>query len=199
MNGLPIGALNSYTFNNVRGNHSISATFKENVTDTEPPTPNPASFSVPPTPLNNSEIIMEATFGIDPSVPIKYLFEETSGHTGGTSSGWQESPIYIDTGLAAGTQYTYTVKMKDLYGNTTAASAPVTVSTLITIKNIVTDNFGSGRNYLTQGVSGTIWDGFIGQGTYETVAKLNSNIDAAGQLYVQVNQRPLAEPVPADN
>lgn len=29
LNGLPIGALNSYTFNNVRGNHSISVTFVE--------------------------------------------------------------------------------------------------------------------------------------------------------------------------
>jgi hypothetical protein len=29
LNGLPVGALNNYTFNNVRGNHSISVTFAE--------------------------------------------------------------------------------------------------------------------------------------------------------------------------
>ena len=184
LNGLPIGAMNSYTFNNVRGNLSISVTFRQ----TQPPTPNPESFSVVPTTLNNSEIIMEATTGtpVDPNaVPIQYLFEETSGHSGGTSSNWQSSPIYTDIGLAAETQYTYTVKMRDSYGNTTAASAPVSATTLITIKNVLTDNFDTTHDFLTQGVSGTIWDGLIGQGTYETVTKLNSNTDAAGQLYLK--------------
>src|SRR4030042_1357590 len=47
------------------------------------------------------------------------------------------------------------------------------------------DNFNTTRNYLTQGVSGTGWDGFIGQGANETVDKLNANIDRAGKLYME--------------
>jgi hypothetical protein len=150
------------------------------ITDNDPPIPNPATFSTPPVPLNNSKIIMAATTGIDVSIPVQYLFEETSGNSGGTSSDWQESPVYTDTGLMAGTEYTYTVKMKDLYGNTTAASDPVSVSTLPTLQYKLTDNFSSGHNFLTQGVADSIWDRFIGQGAYEAVDKLNSNIDRAG-------------------
>ena len=47
------------------------------------------------------------------------------------------------------------------------------------------DNFTTAHNYLTAGVSGTGWDGFIGQGAGETVNKLNANIDSAGKLYIE--------------
>ncbi len=47
------------------------------------------------------------------------------------------------------------------------------------------DNFSTTRNYLTDGVGSTGWDGFIGLGTKETVNKLSSSIDRAGQLYLE--------------
>jgi DUF1680 family protein/regulation of enolase protein 1 (concanavalin A-like superfamily) len=48
-----------------------------------------------------------------------------------------------------------------------------------------TDNFNTTRNYLASGVSGSGWDGFIGQGTGETVDTLNANSTRAGKLYIQ--------------
>jgi len=69
LNGLPIGALESYTFKNVHGNHTIAATFKVNVNDTQAPTPNPASFSVSPVAINSSQVIMKAEIGFDASAP----------------------------------------------------------------------------------------------------------------------------------
>ncbi|MCP4378996.1 MAG: hypothetical protein GY794_22820, partial [bacterium] len=56
---------------------------------------------------------MVAATGTDVSGPVEYFFDETSGNPGGTDSGWQTSPSYTDTGLDAGTQYTYTVTMRD--------------------------------------------------------------------------------------
>jgi len=60
---------------------------------------------------------MAATTGTDANGPIEYYFDETSGNPGGTDSGWQTSASYTDTGLTAGTQYTYRVQMRDALGN----------------------------------------------------------------------------------
>lgn len=48
---------------------------------------------------------------------------------GGQVVGTSETPSYTDTGLAASTAYTYTVRAKDLAGNTSAASNQIQVST----------------------------------------------------------------------
>ncbi|MBE7495144.1 MAG: autotransporter-associated beta strand repeat-containing protein [Verrucomicrobiaceae bacterium] len=59
---------------------------------------------------------------------VEYQFTETSGNPGATSSAWQTSRTYTDTGLQPGTTYTYTVSMRA--GTlTSATSAPVTVTT----------------------------------------------------------------------
>lgn len=72
---------------------------------------------------------MSAVEGPDDSPPISYYFKETTGHTGGSDSGWQTNPEYTDTDLLEGIQYEYTVKMKDIYGNETVASDPGTACT----------------------------------------------------------------------
>jgi hypothetical protein len=74
-------------------------------------------------------ISMTATTGTDPSGPVEYYFDETSGNPGGTDSGWQTSPSYTDSGLDSDTQYTYTVQMRDAIGNTGTASAPANATT----------------------------------------------------------------------
>ena len=48
----------------------------------------------------------------------------------------------------------------------------------------VSDNFNTARNYLTQGVSGTIWSGFLGLGAGETVDALDANTTQSGRLYI---------------
>nr|NIP54583.1 hypothetical protein [Phycisphaerae bacterium]NIS53435.1 hypothetical protein [Phycisphaerae bacterium]NIU12102.1 hypothetical protein [Phycisphaerae bacterium] len=99
--------------------------------DNDPPTPNPATFAVAPTADSSVAISMTATTGNDSSDPVQYLFTETSGNPGGTSSGWQTSPSYTDTGLNPSTQYTYTVTMRDsaVTPNAGAASAPASATT----------------------------------------------------------------------
>jgi endo-1,4-beta-xylanase len=72
---------------------------------------------------------MTATAGFDASGPVEYYFAEISGNAGGTDSGWQTSASYTDTGLAAKTQYTYTVKMRDAVGNEGTASSGASATT----------------------------------------------------------------------
>jgi regulation of enolase protein 1 (concanavalin A-like superfamily) len=49
---------------------------------------------------------------------------------------------------------------------------------------VFTDNFDTAHDYLTEGVEGTGWDGFVGRGANETVASLNASGDRPGQLYI---------------
>ena len=98
--------------------------------DTVAPTPNPATFAVAPAATNSSNITMTATTGSDPS-GVQYLFTETSGNPGGSSSTWQDSPVFTDSGLNPATQYTYTVTIRDKSpnANPTAPSAPSSATT----------------------------------------------------------------------
>ena len=95
----------------------------------DPPTPDPATFAVAPAADSDTAISMTATTGTDATAPVQYYFDETSGNVGGSDSGWQTSTAYTDSGLDASTQYTYTVTMRDGWGNTTAASAPASATT----------------------------------------------------------------------
>jgi len=72
---------------------------------------------------------MTATTGSDPSGPVQYYFDETTGNPGGTDSGWQTSATYNDTGLNAGTQYTYRVQMRDAIPNTGSWSTSQSATT----------------------------------------------------------------------
>ena len=97
--------------------------------DTTPPTPDAATFAIAPVADSDTSISMTATTGSDPSGPVEYLFTETSGNPGGSSSGWQSSPSHTDTGLSPGTEYTYTVTLRDSLGNTGTASDPASATT----------------------------------------------------------------------
>ncbi len=98
-----------------------------NISDTTKPEPNQMTWATPPyaTPSSTTSITMVATTATDIS-GVEYYFLETSGHNGGTSSGWQDSPTYVDTGLDPCTTYTYEVKARDKSSNhnETAYSTP---------------------------------------------------------------------------
>jgi len=96
--------------------------------DTTPPTPNPMTWATVPYATGTSSIAMVATTASDPS-GVEYYFTCTAG--GGHNSGWQSSPSYEDTGLQPETQYTYTVKARDLSANLneTTASSPASATT----------------------------------------------------------------------
>ena len=80
--------------------------------DNTRPTPSPLTWASAPAAASSSSITMTATTAIDAS-GVEYFFDETTGNLGGSDSGWQNSPTYIDTGLSASTTYTYTIKARD--------------------------------------------------------------------------------------
>lgn len=80
------------------------------VPDTTIPTPDPMTFSVAPSAVDDSSITMTATTATDES-GVEYFFENTAG--GGNDSGWQDSTIYVDLGLLADTEYFYRIKARD--------------------------------------------------------------------------------------
>jgi hypothetical protein len=83
-----------------------------------------ASFESVPTSISTTAITMAATTETYPNDSVQYLFKETSGNPGGTSSDWQASPSYTDSGLTPTTRYTYTVTMRDALANTANAFVP---------------------------------------------------------------------------
>jgi len=95
--------------------------------DLTAPIPSPMSFSVPPTTLSFSSITMTATTASDPSTPVEYFFECTNDPN--FSSGWQASPTYVATGLAAQTSYTFRVRARDGALNEGVASPTASATT----------------------------------------------------------------------
>jgi len=91
---------------------TFTVTTKNEPHDTIPPEPDPMTWATEPYTNEKSSITMIATTATDSS-GVEYYFDETSGNPGGSDSDWQDSPIYTDDGLQAGTTYTYQVKARD--------------------------------------------------------------------------------------
>lgn len=102
--------------------------------DVVPPSPNPMSFSLLPNPAGTSTVVMQAVTATDANTPpVQYQFDEISGETGGTDSGWQASVDYSDIGLLANTIYTYRCAARDnsVPPNQTGWSATLSATTFI--------------------------------------------------------------------
>jgi hypothetical protein len=95
------------------------------VPDTTPPSPNPTTWSVEPHATSYDSISMTATTASDIS-GVEYYFACLT--TGGHDSGWQNSPLYTDTGLANNTTYTYAAVARDKSSNKNSADATAEVS-----------------------------------------------------------------------
>ena len=59
---------------------------------------------------------------------------------------------------------------------------------------IFRDTFDAARDYVTDGVAGTGWDGFVGKGPRETVTTLNASGSRPGQLYIESTLSYWSEP-----
>ena len=82
--------------------------------DTEPPSPDPMTWTTVPYSTGTSSISMTATTATDES-GVEYYFDCTTA--GGHDSNWQDETTYEDTGLEPDTQYTYQVKARDKSSN----------------------------------------------------------------------------------
>jgi hypothetical protein len=82
-------------------------------------------FLQPPTVAGDSAVMMSATRPTEKNVWLEYYFRCVSGK--GHDSGWISSNRWTDCDLAPGT-YSYTVKMRDKTGKTTAESASMSVT-----------------------------------------------------------------------
>ena len=94
--------------------------------DTTPPTAAMPGFLMSPTVAGETAVVMSAPKGADESKWVEYCFTCTSG--GGHDSGWITSNRWTDCVLDQGKTYAYTFKMRDKFGNETAASAPAKVT-----------------------------------------------------------------------
>ncbi|MHC4866972.1 MAG: Calx-beta domain-containing protein [Planctomycetota bacterium] len=97
--------------------------------DNDPPSPDPMTWATTPYGNSSTTVTMVATTATDVS-GVEYYFECTAG--GGNDSGWQDSTIYVDTGLSPSTSYTYRVMAQDksTNQNATAWSTEETGTTL---------------------------------------------------------------------
>jgi parallel beta-helix repeat protein len=90
----------------------------EGAEDINAPTPNPSEWYIEPYISSESSISMEAKEASDAwSRDVQYEFDCIT--PGGHDSGWQDSPIYTDTGITIGNGYGYRVRAKDRFNNVT--------------------------------------------------------------------------------
>ena len=132
------------------------------------PTPNPAAFAQKPVALWPTAAAMTAERGRSELGSVEYRFTETSGHAGGSSSGWTPNAFFLDDGLQPNTRYAYTVAMRDPLGNVAVASAPVEAVTDTAQFQEFSDKFATAHDFLTQGAGGTLWDGCLGKADNST-------------------------------
>lgn len=78
----------------------------------------------------DTTLSMTASPVLDPSgAGVEYLFEETTGNPGGSSSGWQSRNTFVDSRLQPATSYSYRVRARDTSANANESEWSETRST----------------------------------------------------------------------
>jgi hypothetical protein len=130
----------------------VRVSAKKGLIENNPPTPDPMTWASAPYATSDTSIAMEATTASDSS-GVEYYFACTAG--GGHDSGWQNSPIYEDTGLVAETKYSYCVRARDKSSNQneTAYSSTQSATTEPRFEwiELTYDDFESGFGNYTDG------------------------------------------------
>jgi hypothetical protein len=124
-----------------------------------PIVPDPGVFAQKPTALTPNIVVMAAQASQSEAGGLEYLFTDASSK----SSGWIPTPVYLVDGLAPSTRFAYAVKSRDALGNVSAASGAAETTTDANQFSEWVDKFTAPRDFLAQGVQGTLWDGVLGQ------------------------------------
>ncbi|BDS06497.1 hypothetical protein NT6N_15370 [Oceaniferula spumae] len=90
--------------------------------DLQAPSPDPMTWDSTPAPYGAGALKMEVTAAADPH-EVEYYFTNTTIADGSHDSGWQDSPVYVDTGLSHGFTYAYTVVARDKSNNANATTS----------------------------------------------------------------------------
>jgi len=122
-------AVSPYSDYDSLGQYFINGSVPPAAADETKPTPNPMVFASAPTAVSASEISMTAVTATDDISAVQYIFRCTAGGPSCGNSGWQSGTAYTATGLAADTQYTFTVSAQDQSGNETSPSVPASATT----------------------------------------------------------------------
>jgi len=86
--------------------------FQPKIKPPVPPEPNPMTWALEPEGTSRTTIAMTAIVAASTDdSSVEYYFKSNS--PGGHDSGWQAEPNYTDTGLNAGTEYSYKVKARN--------------------------------------------------------------------------------------
>ncbi|TXH67823.1 MAG: tandem-95 repeat protein [Thiothrix sp.] len=124
-----VGSVNYSDYGSL-GQYFIEGVLPLAPTDTTAPNPNPMGWAVAPEAASRTSIHMTASTATDDSGSVEYYFACTNGGSGCIDSGWVKSPDFTLSGLAINTSYSFTVKARDLAGNTTESSALSSATTL---------------------------------------------------------------------
>jgi chitodextrinase len=112
------------------GMYFINGSVPQAVADNTAPNPNPMQFASAPVAAGENSISMTAVAATDDLGAVQYQFKCVAGGPQGCiNSGWQAGESYTATGLAAATQYTFTVEARDTAGNVTDPSSPMSATT----------------------------------------------------------------------
>ena len=112
------------------GQYYIEGVLPVALLDTTVPNPNPMTWAVAPEAKSRNSLHMTASTATDDSGSVEYYFACTSGGTGCADSGWLKSPDFTLNSLTGNTRYSFTVKARDLAGNTTKPSAVASAKVL---------------------------------------------------------------------
>ncbi|HCN78951.1 MAG TPA: hypothetical protein DIT13_17380, partial [Verrucomicrobiales bacterium] len=166
--------------------------------------PATATFDLPPEANGSSAVTMTAELGEVQygytGGTVEYMFTETSGNPGGTSSAWQTARSYTDTGLQPGTTYTYTVSMRaGTLSSTTSAplsatTMPVSFANSITVEDTQQFAVASGNGYKTVTGLGT-FDAATADKLVVVVGMEHSNNDPCSIYGVRYNGVQMIEAV----
>ncbi|MCX2492739.1 family 43 glycosylhydrolase [Pedobacter sp. PF22-3] len=126
-----------------------------------------ASFASKPSAVTPNIVYMAANKPTLPGTNFEYLFKSDEDKN---ARKWLKSADYTDFTVAPEKRYTYTVKVRDNFGNVTQTSLPCAVTTDSTLFVIRKQN-GTALSVpaSADGLKGTSWDGLIGNA--DTVAQ----------------------------